>query len=70
MLACSADTGEDISMLVKRPGERKITMEPIRNNVEFYNEQFGKYMKLYSYLRNPFFFHFGFIYIASPGRQS
>ncbi len=51
MLACSADTGEDISILVKRPGVNKIIVEPLRNNVAFYNGQFGKYKKLYSYLR-------------------
>jgi len=55
MLACSADTGEDISMLVKRQGERKIIVESNRNNVEFYKEQFEKYKKLYSYLSDPLF---------------
>ncbi len=55
MLACSADTGEDISMLVKRPGDSGIIVEPIKNNVEVYNEQFGKYKKLYSYLSDPNF---------------
>jgi len=52
MLACSTDTGEDISKLVKRPGERKVIVEPIENNVEFYNKQFKKYKKLYLTLRD------------------
>ncbi len=55
MLACSADTGEVISKLVNPPGERKIIVEPNRKNVEFYNEQFEKYKKLYSYLSDPLF---------------
>ena len=55
MLACSADTGEDISMLVKKPAQRGIMVEPIKKNVEFYNEQFRKYKRLYSYLSDPLF---------------
>ena len=51
MLACSADTGENISELVKQPGEGSITVEPIKKNAEFYSEQFEKYKRLYSYLR-------------------
>ncbi len=51
MLACSADTGIGISKLVKQPAGSGVIVEPIKKNVEFYNEQFDKYRRLYLYLR-------------------
>lgn len=51
MLACSAHTGEDIAMLVKQPGDRRVIVEPQKDQVGFYNVQFKKYKKLYAYLK-------------------